>query len=190
MQKAGRKLKQKHEYNIIDSEVRQYIDYLCDTIDTDFDTIFANKSRLRHIVMKREVVGYLAYLKYKQIISLDLFGELIGKDHSTIIYYGKMYEKAMQGYLPENKALIDALAVAFEHNFEGSKVKYGYKGFIIHKTLLSEYYITTDSGQRLPFITSQCADAETFINGIVYWKERLEKSTFDNEPFESVEAIG
>lgn len=190
MQKAGRKLKQKNEYNIIEGEIRQYLDYLCDTIGTDFDTIFVNKSRLRHIVMKRQVVGYLAYFKFKEYISLDLFGALIGKNHATIIYYGKMYEKAMQGYLPENKALIDALAVAFEHNFESSKVKYGYKGFIIHKTLLGEFYITTDSGQRLPFISNKCFDAETFINGIVYWQERLEKSTFDNEPFESVEAIG
>ena len=174
MQKAGRKLKQKNEYNIIDSEVRQYIDYLCDTIGTDFDTIFANKSRLRHIVMKREVVGYLAYFKFKEYISLDLFGALIGKNHATIIYYGKMYEKAMDGYLPENKALIDGLAVAFEHNWEGGKVRFGYKGFIIHKTILGQYLITTDDGEKLPFISNKCLEAETFINGIVYWQEKLE----------------
>ena len=188
MQKAGRKLKQKNEYNIIDSEVRQYLDYLCEYIGTDFDTIFVNKSRLANIVMKRQVVGYLAYFKFKEHINLNSFGALIGKNHATIIHYSKMYQKAMEGYLPENKALIDALAVAFENNWEGGKVRFGYKGFVIHKTILGQYLITTEDGERLPFISNKCLEAETFINGIVYWKEKLEKSTFDNLPFESIEA--
>jgi hypothetical protein len=36
------------------------------------------------------------------------------------------------------------------------------------------FYITTDSGQRLPFISNKCLEAETFINGIVYWQEVME----------------
>jgi hypothetical protein len=174
MQKAGRKLKEKKEYNIIEGEIREYLDYLLDSIGTDFETIFVNKSRLRNIVMKRQVIGYMAYFKFKDYISLDMFGSLIGKDHATIIHYGKMYYKAMDGYLPENKALIDALQVAFEHNWEGGKVRFGYKGFVIYKTILGQYLITTQDGEKLPFLSNKCLEAETFINGIVYWQEVME----------------
>ena len=69
---------------------------------------------------------------------------------------------------------LDALQVAFEHNWEGGKVRFGYKGFVIYKTILGQYLITTQDGEKLPFLSNKCLEAETFINGIVYWQERLE----------------
>jgi chromosomal replication initiation ATPase DnaA len=73
----------------MNSQEKAVVDIVCDVSGLSLDQI-QSKSRNRKYAYTRSVLGYIL----RRIVGCTLIrtGEIIGRDHSTVIYYEKTYD--------------------------------------------------------------------------------------------------
>jgi len=69
------------------------ISVVCDVFDVEVKAVFS-ENRKRELVMARVVIGRLLRMNTKMTYSK--IGELLNRDHSSVVYYVNLFEDEMQ----------------------------------------------------------------------------------------------
>jgi hypothetical protein len=167
-------------YSEQDIEVRAYIDYLLKILNLNFMNVFENKNQVRELVAVRQIITAITFLKYESIYQITLFnkcklGDLIGKDHATVIYCLSKYNDVINGAnLFEQKIVLEQLTPYKDDYFKDANRTIDYEGFRIIKNIEGLVKILNMENVKLPFRGERIDEAKAYIDGLVYSKNKMQ----------------
>jgi hypothetical protein len=172
------------EYSDKQKKIRSCIDYLCLRLNHDFEYYFSTLTRDRDICMVRQFISAKCYLVMKELNeedapSLQCFGDVIGKNHATLLHSIRNFEEITaqndpQYYPIKNK--INEYMTDYWMNINGKGNEYKNFKIIMSSKLL--YYIKTPEGLFLENINfKRVEEAMIFIDGYICGQTKLNTPT-------------
>lgn len=172
------------DYTDKQHKIRSCIDYLCIRLNHGFDYYFQTKTRDRDICITRQFISGKCFLIMKELHeedapSLESFGEVIGKNHATLLHSIRNFEgTTMQNdpqYFPLKKKINEYMADYWNNV---SNKGNNYKDFKIVLSSKLLYYIKTPEGLFLENINfKRVEEAMIFIDGYICGQTKLNSPT-------------
>jgi hypothetical protein len=102
-------------------------------------------------------------------------GDLIGKDHATVIHCLSKYNDVINGAnLFEQKIVLEQLTPYKDDYFKDDNRTIDYEGFRIIKNIEGLVKILNMENVKLPFRGERIDEAKAYIDGLIYSKNKMQ----------------
>jgi hypothetical protein len=168
-------------YSEVEMEVRACIDTVCEAIGLSFELVF-KKTRKMEICLTRQALIASVFNEFSKYYHQALFsrsslGDMLGKDHATIIHCIKKFEDIDPKYGKfefETWEKINTLVLGFMRSRNVEERLYGYT---ICKSESNGVQVFDENMQRMDCELFSIMDARIFIKGVIAGKSKLSSPT-------------